>query len=152
MRAVLQRVTKASVEVDGKTVAQIGRGILALVAFSNADANKAENLEWVARKLLQIRIFENESGKMNLNVCELKGEILVVSNFTLYGELKKGTRPSFHMAADYDTAHNLYSRFVMLLSDMAKDAGVSVKTGVFGAYMKVRIENDGPVTIIIEKN
>ncbi len=146
MRCVVQRVREARVEVDGQVVGQIGQGLLVLVAFAATDT-EAE-LEWMARKLPQLRIFPDETGKMNRSVEDVRGGILVVSQFTLYGSLKKGTRPSFSRSAPPEQARQLYQQFVEMLRAATS---CSVETGIFQAYMQVYLVNDGPVTIILER-
>jgi D-tyrosyl-tRNA(Tyr) deacylase len=146
MRVVVQRVAEAAVDVDGRTVASIGRGILVLAAFRAGDTD--QELEWMARKCLELRIFEDEAGKMNRSILEVEGEVLVVSQFTLYGDCRKGRRPAYTMSAPADEAQRLYRRFLELLEGHYP----RVAEGVFGARMRVRIVNDGPVTIIIDRN
>jgi D-tyrosyl-tRNA(Tyr) deacylase len=139
VRAVVQRVSSASVTVDGECVASIGRGLLVLVGVHCGD--QPEAADKVARKLEALRIFEDDAGKMNLSVRDVGGEIVVVSNFTLYGDARRGNRPSFVEAARPETAEPLVER--------VRDA-LAAEGGVFGARMAVELTNDGPVTIIIE--
>jgi len=145
MRVVIQRVREASVEVDGKTVSSIGAGLLVLAAFRSGDSEA--DLEWVARKCLDLRIFEDGEGRMNLSVLDVGGGVLVVSQFTLYGECRKGRRPDFIASAPAEEARSRYGRFLEIMSGYhPKVAG-----GVFGAKMNVRLVNDGPVTLIIDR-
>lgn len=146
MRAVVQRVSEASVSVDGKNISWIGRGFLVLVGFTKGDT--VENLEWMARKIVSLRLFEDDDNRMNLNLEAIGGEVLVVSQFTLYADCRKGTRPSFDKSAPADEAQKLYDRFVKVMEGVAPNA---VKTGVFQAHMEVSLVNDGPVTITIDK-
>jgi D-tyrosyl-tRNA(Tyr) deacylase len=145
MRVVVQRVSEASVEIEKKIHAEIGPGLLVLACWEEPDIN--EDLEWMAGKIARLRIFSDENGQMNLSLEETGGEILLVSQFTLYASAKKGNRPSYIRAAKPDIAIPFYERFGKLLE---KETGKPVKTGVFGADMKVRLSNDGPVTIIID--
>lgn len=145
MRAVVQRVSRASVSVDGKAVGQIERGLLVLVGFMGEDGR--EQLEWMAAKLQGLRIFADSDGRMNLDVGQVGGEILVVSQFTLYGDVSRGRRPSFVTAAAPDEARRLYEEFV----DICRGGIVPVATGEFGARMEVSLLNDGPVTLVVER-
>ncbi len=145
MILVIQRVKSAYVEVEGKIVSTIGKGLLVLVAVEENDTEK--EVEWCANKVSVIRIFEDAEGKMNLSVKDVKGEILTVSQFTLCGELKKGTRPSFSNAAKAEKAKPFFEFFV----NKIKESGIPVKSGIFQAMMDVGLINDGPVTIILEK-
>ncbi len=147
MRVVLQRVTRAAVRVDVKTVGEIGRGYVVLAGFAPTDTDA--NLEWMAEKVLGLRLFGDAEGKMNRDLAEVGGALLVVSQFTLYGDAKKGRRPSFIDAAPPEVAIPLYERFVSLLR--AKARGIPVATGEFGAMMEVELVNDGPVTLLLEK-
>lgn len=144
MRAVIQRVKRASVTIDGKETASIGQGFLVLLGVHETDTE--QEAAYVAKKCCGLRIFEDEDGKMNRSVQDVGGEFLVVSNFTLYGDCKKGNRPSFTSAARPETAIPLYEQFVSCV----RKAGVPCKTGVFGADMQVELLNDGPVTVIVE--
>ena len=146
MRVVIQRVSEASVAVEGREISRIGRGFLVLVGFTKGDT--IENLEWMARKIASLRLFEDDDHRMNLNLEAIGGEVLVVSQFTLYADVRKGTRPSFDRSAPADEAQKLYDRFVKIMEDTAPNA---VKTGVFQAHMEVSLVNDGPVTITIQK-
>ncbi|MET1247511.1 D-aminoacyl-tRNA deacylase [Sporolactobacillus sp. STCC-11] len=144
MRVVLQRVKHAKVEIDGKTVGQIGHGLLLLVGIKTGDME--EDLQYVADKLSGLRIFEDDGGKMNRSVRDVEGAILSVSQFTLYGDASKGRRPSFIEAARPEIAEPYYEAF----NDKLRAHGLHVETGVFGADMAVSLVNDGPVTLIIE--
>jgi len=145
MRVVLQRVSHARVRVAERVVGEIGPGLLLLVGFSATDDDRA--LAWMAEKVVGLRIFTDEEGKMNLSVEEVGGSILVVSQFTLYGDARKGRRPSFIEAAQPEIAIPLYERFV----EMLRERGRPVQTGEFGAHMEVELVNDGPVTLILER-
>ena len=145
MRAVIQRVKQASVEINGAVKSSIGDGLLVFAGFEEADG--AEDLEWLSKKIIQLRIFNDDQGLMNLSVKEVNGEILVVSQFTLHASTKKGNRPSFIKASKPDVAIPLYNAFVKHLN---ADSGKPIKTGEFGADMKVSLLNDGPVTILID--
>ena len=144
MRAVLQRVTNAKVEVEGTIRAEIGPGLLVLLGVSRTDAG--EDAEFLAGKVAQLRIFNDDAGKMNRSLLETGGAMLAVSQFTLYGDCRKGRRPSFDDAAPADQARHLYELFVAA----ARRLGVRVETGVFQAHMAVTLVNDGPVTLIVE--
>ncbi len=144
MRAVCQRVSRASVAIDGKVVSSIGPGLLVLFAASQKD--DSEQARWMADKLAGLRIFSDKQDKMNLSVSEIGGEILVVSQFTLYGDCRKGKRPSYSEAARPDKAAILYRAFIELL----KNQGIPIKEGIFGAKMQVELVNDGPVTLILD--
>ena len=144
MKAVLQRVTSASVAVEQTVVGSIGPGLMILLGVSEGDT--AAQAEFLAAKCAQLRIFTDPQDKMNLSVLDIEGEALVVSNFTLGTDCKKGRRPSFDMAAPPEEANALYLRFV----EQLRAQGVRVETGEFGAYMEVLVSNDGPVTLIID--
>lgn len=144
MRAVIQRVTAASVTVDGDCIGRIGAGLVALVAVAPGDSDR--DAEWLASKLIDLRIFSDEAGKFAKSVRDIGGGILVISQFTLYGDARKGRRPSFTDAAAPDLARRLYDRVVYHL----QQAGIAVSTGRFGAHMAVHLVNDGPVTLIID--
>ncbi|WP_343487643.1 D-aminoacyl-tRNA deacylase [Allomuricauda sp. d1] len=145
MRAMIQRVSKASVTVKGKTVSQIGHGLLILLGIENDD-NKAD-IEWLSKKIVNLRIFNDKEGVMNCSILDEDGEAIVVSQFTLHASTKKGNRPSYIKAAKPETAIPLYESLVQRLE---MDLGKPVGTGIFGADMKVELLNDGPVTIIID--
>jgi D-tyrosyl-tRNA(Tyr) deacylase len=149
VRVVLQRVSRAAVRVDGKTVGEIGRGYLVLAGFAPTDNDAT--LEWIADKVLGLRLFGDAEGKMNLALADVGGGVLVVSQFTLYGDARKGRRPSFIDAAPPDVAASLYERFVQRLRELGAGSGVTVATGEFGAMMDVELVNDGPVTLLLEK-
>ncbi len=146
MRVVLQRVSQASVAIDGATVGEIGRGLLLLVGFTDGDDEAA--LDWMADKVTSLRIFPDAEGRMNLGADEVGADLLVVSQFTLYGDTRKGRRPSFVHAAHPDVAIPLYEGFVSRLADRASGR---VATGEFGAMMQVALVNDGPVTLVLER-
>ena len=145
MKALIQRVKRASVTIDNKLYSEIGKGLLVLLGVEKDD--EKENSAKLAQKISALRIFEDENDKMNLSVKDVNGEILVVSQFTLCGDCKKGTRPSFDKAAPPEKANDLYEDFVSFL----KAGGFSVKTGKFRAMMDVELINDGPVTFMVEK-
>ena len=145
MRALLQRVSKASVTVEGQTISSIGKGLLILLGAGHGDGE--EHAKFLAEKIANLRVFEDELGKTNLSILDVKGEVIVVSQFTLYADTRKGRRPSFIDAALPDVAEPLVGRFVELL----RGHGVPTQTGKFGSHMQVEIHNDGPVTIWLEK-
>lgn len=146
MRVVVQRVGEAAVDVEGRTIASIGAGILVLAAFRGGDA--PEDLDWMARKILELRIFEDAQGKMNRSLLETGGEALVVSQFTLYGDCRKGRRPAYTQSAPAAEALRLYRAFVDRLAALYP----RVSEGEFGAKMAVRLVNDGPVTLIVDRD
>lgn len=146
MRALLQRVTRASVVVDGAVVGQIGAGLLILLGVAKPDT--AADAELLAEKVLNLRIFPDADGKMNRSLLDTQGGLLVVSQFTLYGDCRKGRRPGFDAAAPAEQARALYESFV----EIARRSGLSVETGVFQAHMEVALVNDGPVTLMLEAN
>lgn len=146
MRVVLQRVSRAQVTVGGQVAGRIGPGFLLLVGFRSGDGN--EQLVWMADKVLGIRVFSDAEGKMNLGLSEVGGDLLVVSQFTLYGDARKGRRPSLVDAAPPEVAVPLYERFVGLLRERAPGR---VETGEFRAHMEVELVNDGPVTLVLER-
>ena len=143
MKVLIQRVKKASVTIDGKLFSSINKGILALVGIEKGDSE--EQAEKLARKVVNLRIFPDENDKMNLSLIDIKGEMLIVSQFTLCGDCKKGTRPSFDKSAPPDIANMLYEEFIKKV----KDSGISASTGSFGAMMDVELINDGPVTFML---
>ena len=143
MKVIIQRVSEASVKIEGKKKSEIGLGFLVLVGFETEDNN--EDLDWMAAKICKLRIFSDADDKMNLSIEDVKGEILLISQFTLFASTKKGNRPSFINSAKPEIAFPLYENFIKLLSTK-----VSTKTGTFGADMKVSLINDGPVTITID--
>lgn len=145
MRVVLQRVTRASVTINGLVKSSIDRGILILLGIEEADTQ--EDIEWLSGKITRLRIFDDANGVMNLSVVDADGDILVVSQFTLHASTKKGNRPSYIKAAKPDFAIPMYERFI---AQIESDLGKSVGTGLFGANMQVELQNDGPVTIIID--
>ncbi|HSR40711.1 MAG TPA: D-aminoacyl-tRNA deacylase [Longimicrobiales bacterium] len=146
MRVVLQRVRRASVRVDGETVGEIGRGHLLLVGIGREDDE--DTVEWMADKVVGLRVFADEEGRMNLSLADVGGEVLVVSQFTLYGDTSKGRRPSFLGAADPEVAVPLYEAFIDAVRSRAPG---TVASGEFGAMMDVELVNDGPVTLILER-
>ena len=145
MRAILQRTSQAAVSIAGDTVGQIEHGFLVLVGFEEADTS--EDVEWMAAKILALRVFPDNDGKMNRSVQDIEGRLLVVSQFTLHAKTKKGTRPSFIRAAHPDRAIPLYEQFVRVLERLSRQ---DVETGEFGANMQVSLVNDGPVTIFLD--
>lgn len=145
MRVVIQRVSNASVTIDQRVSGAIGKGLLILVGFEEADSD--EDIDWLAGKIARLRVFDDEQGVMNLSVQEINGEVLVVSQFTLHAKTKKGNRPSYIQAATPDIAIPLYEKFIKRVE---QEIGKKVETGEFGAMMMVSLINDGPVTIIID--
>lgn len=145
MRTVVQRVKQASVTVNDSVVSEIGQGLLLLLGIEAADTE--EDIQWLSRKVLGLRIFDDEEGVMNRNIQDVGGDIIVVSQFTLHASYKKGNRPSWIRAAGHEHAVPMYERFVEVLSE---GLGKSVGTGVFGAEMQVELINDGPVTICMD--
>ncbi len=146
MKAVIQRVKEARVMVEGNEVSRIGKGLVVLLCVEEGD--NEEISQWFAEKIVSLRIFPDEAGKLNLDLSQVGGEVLLVSNFTVCGQLKKGTRPSFHLAADPKMAEEYLNR----LKELIVAQGISVKLGVFGAYMEVELINDGPVTLFLERS
>ena len=144
MRAVVQRVTSSKVVVDGQNTGAINKGINVLIGIS-CDDNE-EDLKYIRDKIINLRIFEDENFKMNKSLMDIGGEILVISQFTLYGDCRKGRRPNFMAALGGEEAKKLYDQFVLMI----KECGIKVETGIFGADMKVDIQNDGPVTILLD--
>ena len=144
MRAVVQRVTYSNVKVDGSIVGEINKGFNVLIGISKEDTE--EDMKYIKDKLINLRVFEDENDKMNLSLLDIKGDILAISQFTLYGDCRKGRRPNFMNAMGGDEAKALYEEFVKML----KESGLKVETGEFGAHMNVEIENDGPVTILLD--
>lgn len=144
MRAVVQRVSSGSVLIDGKIVGKIGKGLVILLGVRNGDTEA--DAKFLADKCVNLRIFTDENGKFNLSALDVKGELLAISQFTLYGDTRKGRRPSFIEAAPPEASEPLYEKFV----DYLRESGLKVATGEFGAMMLVEINNDGPVTIIVE--
>ena len=145
MRGLIQRVSRASVHVDGEKVAGIGLGLLVLLGV--ADEDEEAEAAWLARKIAGLRLFEDDDGKMNLGLADVGGAVLAVSQFTLYGDARKGRRPSFTRAAPPELAQELYEKFCTLLAA----EGVPVERGVFQAHMEVELVNDGPVTLLLER-
>ena len=145
MRIVVQRVSQASVAVSEKIIAKIGKGLLVFLGIASQDTEK--QAEWLSKKLVNLRVFKDAVDKMNLSLKDIKGSVLVVSQFTLYGDVKKGNRPSFIKAALPKKAEKLYQIFI----EKMREEKVMVKKGEFGAMMKINLINDGPVTLIMEK-
>jgi D-tyrosyl-tRNA(Tyr) deacylase len=145
MRAVIQRVSKASVTVDGNVVGKINLGLLCFLGIEDADTG--EDIQWLSNKLVNLRIFNDENGVMNKSVTEVEGEILLVSQFTLHASTKKGNRPSYLRASKPGFAIPVYEKTI---AQLEKDLGKKIQTGIFGADMKVELLNDGPVTIVID--
>lgn len=145
MKAVIQRVSKASVTIKGEKVATIGKGLLVLVGIEDADTQ--EDINWLSKKIVNLRIFEDENGVMNTSLIDDGGDMIVVSQFTLQASTKKGNRPSYIKASKPDIAIPMYEKFVQQIE---ADLGKKIQTGKFGADMKVALLNDGPVTIIID--
>ncbi len=145
MKVVVQRVKKASVEVNEKEISKIEKGFLVLVGVTHTDTEK--EADYLVKKVTNLRVFEDENGKMNLSLKDVDGKLLIVSQFTLYGNCEQGNRPSFTEAAKPDIANSLYEYFC----SKCEETGIGVQKGIFGADMKVSLINDGPVTFIIEK-
>ena len=145
MKLVIQRVRNAKVDVDGKTVGSIEKGFLVLLGVTHTDTK--ETADYLVKKLCKLRVFEDENGKMNLSIKDVRGQLLIVSQFTLYADCSGGNRPSFVNAAKPDLANELYEYFC----EKCKEEQIEVQKGIFGADMKVSLLNDGPVTIILEK-
>lgn len=146
MRAVIQRVKKANVEVDGKVIGEIGHGLLIFLGVGEGDTEA--DMKYIADKSIGLRIFTDENDKMNLSVRDVGGRILVISQFTLYGDCRKGRRPSFTASMEPAGAEELYEKFI----DYISAAGISVSRGKFGADMKVELINDGPVTLLLDSS
>ncbi len=144
MRILVQRVKKAQVVVDGNTVADTGKGLLLLVGIGKDDTS--DDIEFLSRKIQNLRIFGDDQGKMNLNVKQVEGQVLSVSQFTLYADTRKGNRPGFDQSADPEMAREYWKRFNVLL----RESGINVKEGIFGGNMEVELVNDGPVTIWLD--
>ncbi len=145
MKVVVQRVSRASLTVDGQDAGAIGTGLVVLAGFCDDDADA--ELDWMAQKVIGLRVFPDDEGNMNRSLEDIGGELMVVPNFTLYGDCRKGRRPSFTTAAGPDTASPLYDRF----AERLRASGLNLVSGSFGAYMRVSLVNDGPVTLIIER-
>ena len=145
MRLLVQRVLNSNVKVDGKVVGEIDKGYMVLLGVTHDDDK--EKADYLVNKLLNLRVFEDENGKMNLNIKQVGGELLIISQFTLYGNTKDGNRPSFIDAAKPDKANELYEYFI----DKCKKENIKTEAGIFGADMKVSLVNDGPVTIMLER-
>lgn len=145
MRVVIQRVSKSNVEVSGEVIGEIKTGLMVLVSFVDEDTDI--DLEWMSKKIINLRIFNDEEGKMNRSIQDVGGNILLISQFTLHGSTKKGNRPSFIKAAKPDFANNMYEKFIKVLE---QSLSKEIQTGEFGGDMKVSLINDGPTTIIID--
>ncbi|MCH7656980.1 MAG: D-tyrosyl-tRNA(Tyr) deacylase [Bacteroidetes bacterium] len=145
MRVVIQKVKKCSVEIQNNVKSSIGKGLLVFLGIENGDGT--EDIDWLCKKIVQLRIFDDKEGIMNLSVADVDGEILVISQFTLHAKTKKGNRPSYIKAAKPDVAIPLYDKFV---EKLGLQSGKEIKTGEFGALMQISLINDGPVTIIID--
>ena len=146
MRAVVQRVTYSSVEVDGVIVGEINKGFNVPLGISKEDTE--EDMKYIKDKIINLRIFSDENDKMNLSLLDIQGELLLISQFTLYGDARKGRRPNFMNALGGEEAKSFYDKFVEIM----KETGLKVETGIFGADMKVDIKNDGPVTILLDSS
>jgi D-tyrosyl-tRNA(Tyr) deacylase len=146
MRAVVQRVLGAEVKVNDQSVGKTGSGLLVYLSVGKTDTEK--DAEWIAEKLVNLRIFEDEAGKMNRSILDIQGGILLVSNFTLHGDCRKGRRPSFDAAAEPQLAQQLYEKVI----ELVKEQGILVETGTFGEYMQVSSINDGPVTFLLDSS
>lgn len=145
MKAVIQRVSRASVTIDGTVKSSIQRGLLVLIGIEDADGT--EDIEWLSNKIVQLRIFDDEAGVMNQSLKEIDGELILVSQFTLHASTKKGNRPSYIKASKPPVAIPLYEQ---MIAQLEKDLGKPIQTGTFGADMKVELINDGPVTIVVD--
>lgn len=148
MRAVVQRISQGEVRVDGQTVGRAGKGLMVLVGFNHEDVTSAVGKQYILDKILHLRIFEDEQGKMNLSVQDIKGDLLIVPNFTLYGDCRKGRRPGFSSGAAVSEAGTLYEQFIKELNGLYE----KVESGIFQATMDVDIINDGPVTLILDSD
>ena len=146
MRAVVQRVSSSKVTVDGEVTGEINKGLLVLLGVTHEDTSK--DVDYIIDKVLNLRIFEDENEKMNLSLKDVGGELLVVSQFTLYGDVRKGRRPNFMNALGGNEAKVFYDKFI----ESMKETGLKIETGIFGADMKVDIKNDGPVTILLDSS
>ncbi|MGB9615381.1 MAG: D-aminoacyl-tRNA deacylase [Fervidobacterium sp.] len=144
MRAVVQRVSKASVSVDGQIVGKIGNGLVVLIGVGKDDT--VDDAKYLAEKIVNLRIFDDNDGKMNLSLLDVKGEMLIVSQFTLYGDCRKGRRPSYSESAAPKIAKVLYEKFI----ELVKEYGLHVESGIFAAHMLVEISNDGPATLLLD--
>ncbi|MFO7998917.1 MAG: D-aminoacyl-tRNA deacylase [Bacteroidales bacterium] len=145
MRAVIQKVAQSSVEIEDKIHASVKQGLLVFLGIEDADDD--EDIDWLAGKIARLRVFDDAAGVMNLSLQDIKGEVLVISQFTLHASTKKGNRPSYIRAAKPEKAIPLYEKFIRVLAQVS---GCQVASGIFGAYMKVSLTNDGPVTIAID--
>ena len=150
MRAVVQRVSSSKVTVDGQVTGEINKGLLVLLGVTHEDTSK--DVDYIIDKTLNLRIFEDENEKMNLSLKDIGGELLVVSQFTLYGDCRKGRRPNFMNALGGSEAEVLYNKFIIMENEKIKKQGINVGTGQFGAHMMVDLTNDGPVTILLDSS
>ena len=146
MKAVVQRVTYSSVEVNGEIVGEINKGFNVLLGISKEDTE--EDMKYIKDKIINLRVFSDENDKMNLSLLDIQGEVLLISQFTLYGDARKGRRPNFMNALGGEEAKKFYDKFI----EMMKETGLKVQTGIFGADMKVDIKNDGPVTMLLDSS
>jgi D-tyrosyl-tRNA(Tyr) deacylase len=146
LRAVIQKVAKAKVQVDGSIIGEIRKGLTVLLGIQDSDNEKV--IDYMLDKIVNLRIFEDEEEKMNLSLKDVEGELLIIPNFTLYGDARKGKRPSYSKAASPDLAEEIYNMFIK----RAKESGVRVEHGIFQAHMEVDLINDGPVTILIDSD
>ncbi len=146
MRAVIQRVKKANLRINGEFYSSISNGLLVLLGISATD--NFDTIKWMANKVINLRVFPDENDKMNLSVRDIKGEIMIISNFTLYGDIQRGFRPSFTEAAPHQSAENLYNQFINYIKENYE---IKIADGIFGAMMDIELVNSGPVTIIVEK-
>lgn len=146
MKLVIQRVINANVKVDNKVIGEIGKGFVVLLGVSNEDAK--ENVDYLVKKLCALRVFSDENNKMNLSLKDVNGELLIISQFTLFADCTKGNRPSFTQAGNPKHANELYEYFI----EQCKEISINVQHGIFGADMKVNLTNDGPVTILLENS
>jgi len=147
MKAVVQRVSRANVVVDGQIINEIKNGLVVFVAINNNDSEK--EIEWIANKLVNLRIFPDQENKMNKSISDIQGEILIISNFTIYGDVKKGFRPNFMKSAPADYSQPMYEKFIRFMQEKYP---LKIVGGIFGAMMDINLTNTGPVTIILEKD
>jgi D-tyrosyl-tRNA(Tyr) deacylase len=146
MKVVVQKVSSASVMINNSINGEIRTGLVVLVGFTESDTQ--ETIKWICNKLINLRVFKDQDDKLNLSVSDIKGEILIISNFTLYGDVQRGFRPSFSCAANSEISEPLYN---FMIEFLRKNYNLNIQTGIFGASMEVSLVNDGPVTIVIEK-
>ena len=145
MKLILQRVNSASVEINSQITSKISKGLLIYLGISKDYTD--DKLDWITDKILKLRLWKSERKGFDLSISDIKGEILVISQFTLYGDCKKGTKPNFSQSAEYETAEKIYNQFIEKL----REPGLKIESGEFGAMMKIKSENDGPVTLILER-